>query len=230
MIGTQSGNSCASFPKLFLMIGETRQTKALYREYYGYFTDGEDVSFGNENINLKCKDFNSEIETNYLQFSNEDKEIFSSNNHCFYYYEQSVDDNKIVASKEKCEEGKFTKYATVANLRCAYVDISFNSKNGNSKNYKTCFPFLSEDIKSGKLNEFTKYNLDEIFTKEFPGESDINYTIKITAGDDVSAIYNTETGKMIDENAHEDEHGSGYSYSYIITIPKFLIILFLIIF
>lgn len=50
MIGTQSGNSCASFPKLFLMIGETRQTKALYREYYGYFTDGEDISFGNENI------------------------------------------------------------------------------------------------------------------------------------------------------------------------------------
>lgn len=115
-------------------------------------------------------------------------------------------------------------------MRCAYVDISFNSKNGNSKNYKTCFPFLSEDIKSGKLNEFTKYNLDEIFTKEFPGESDINYTIKITAGDDVSATYNTETGKMIDENAHEDEHGSGYSYSYIITIPKFLIILFLIFF
>jgi len=207
---------CTITPKEIAKMFVDEQTKALYREFMFIEGNGEDFipnDSQSTKIQIDCKDLNTEIDSSFFSFSEDDKKLI--NEHCIIYHYQTLEE-VFKASYETCKKGELTKYAKDAGFKCVYADINFKSKNGDIENFQTCFPFSKEDIKKGKLNELLKSYLDEVFSKEiFPGESDPNYDFKVK-GDGISASYDSKTGKL--------------NKSDMIKINMYLILLFLILF
>ena len=212
---------CIEIPKMISNNLKNNQALALFREgmlFYG----GDEIDmnfFGDDTvkeITLECKNGSIKFDSNFLNFSEEDKNLIS-NGHCLEYYNSSQN-NDMEATKEKCTTGKFSQYGTDAGLKCVYSDITFRA--GREKNnFQVCFPFIDEDLSNGKLNDFTKSILDEISKEMFPNEEDVYYEIQIR-GDGISARYNSITGKLANNT----------SIYYMVKIYMYLILFSFILF
>ena len=218
---------CLSLPRMISSMFKNTQTMALFREFMLFYNEGEDIipniNKNNIKVEFNCEDINKEVDLSYFYYSEEEKNfIRTSNEHCFEYHFQSTE-NDLQVSNEICQKGAFTQYAINAGLKCVFVDITFISGNEKKENFKTCYPFLTEDLKNGELNELSKSYLEDISNEIFPGESDITYEMK-AIGDDISASYNSKTGKLINEKKGKR------SKSDMVNISKYLIILLLILF
>ena len=219
---------CKSMPRIFTSIIQNSQTLALFREDMLFYNEGEDIipnpNKNNIKVEFNYEDINKEVDISYFYYSEEEKNfILNSNEHCFEYYDQSTE-NDMQVSKEICQNGKFTQFATDAGLKCVFANITFISRREKKENFKTCFPFLTEDLKNGELNEFTKSYLKDISNDIFPGESDITYELK-AEGNGISASYNSQTGKMTNEKKSKRSKSDMVNVS-----SKYLILIFLILF
>ena len=212
---------CIEILKMISNNIENKQVLALFRE--GILFNGEDEIdmniFGDDTvkeITLECKDGSIELDSNFLNFSREAKNLIS-NGHCLeYYYSSQIND--MEATREKCTTGKFSQYGTDAGLKCVYSEITFRA--GSEKNnFQVCFPFIDEDLSNGKLNDFTKSFLDELSKEMFPNEEDVYYEIQIR-GDGISARYNSKTGKLANNT----------SIYYMVKIYMYLILFWFILF
>lgn len=216
---------CIDRPEFIEIINADKKTRPLLREFSGFniFNDGEGSINDNQNqnkqANIFCKDFNTEVNySEFIYFSNEEKDILQSEDHCFYYHFIEFDDNNTEDIKNLCKKGKFTKYAIDSGMKCAYVEITFDSKTKGSFVVKTCFPFIEEDAEV--LNQFTKIYLDTIAT-EFDKEA--TYTFNAVVENQISISYDSKTGKLTNNNKKE-------SKSEVIKIYYFLIILLILLF
>lgn len=219
---------CIFMQRMFSSISQNSQAMALFREFMLFYNEGEDfipnINKNNIKVEFICEDINKEVDLSYFYYSKEEKNfILNSKNHCFEYYFQSTQ-NDMQVSNEICQNGTFTQFANNAGLKCVFVDITFISGNEKKENFKTCFPFLTEDLKNGELNEFAKSYLKDISNDIFPGKSDITYEMK-AIGNDISVSYNSKTGKMINE-----KKGKTSKSDMVNICSKYLIILFLILF
>lgn len=217
----ESNFECIDKPEFIEFFNADKKIKPLFREFIGYSTNGEYGSLiGEENkkANVICKDFNNEVDFSEFYYSKEEKEIFKSEDHCFNYHNLTFGENELEPIKNLCNNGKFTKYATDAGLKCAYVEITFiPMKESNPLNIKTCFPFIKEDAKNEVLNQFTKSYFDSLAT-----QFNAFYTLNAVVQNEISVNYDSKTGKLTDNNKNNK--------SNVVKIYNFLIILLIFLF
>ena len=221
---TEKQNSlCKIEDKANLVIFKDKKLTALYRESSGYESAIQNSFVDVDKhyvIKTECNDGSYEADSSILTFSSEEKKILESEDHCLYYH------NKYLESEEKaddaiCQKGQLTKNAIDEGLKCGYYNITFKSKEGVTKNYKTWYLVNNDDIKSGKLNPLTQKLFEQYGLIMFDGDNEVSYSFEVTAGDDISASYDSKEGKMIDNKKGKSD---------IIKISKFLGLLFLILF
>ena len=112
---------------------------------------------------LRDKDLAFQKETNYyyvrndikitcnnavyeINYTDEDKAILESEEHCFYY-------NNI--EQDKCKNRKLTESAKNAGFECAYYTLIYNGRT-----YNVCYLVNTDIIKTKKLDEKIKYGLE----------------------------------------------------------------------
>lgn len=214
---------CQSTDKSLSTIYGDEKIFSLYREMTIYkLVNYQNYAY--QNVNQKyqynCKDRNFEINTKDSHFTSKEKEILESKEHCLYYHFQSIDE-KLSVSDDICQKGLLTEASTKAGYKCGYFDIIFKANDGETENYKTCFLFNKDEIKSGKLNDFFKDILDgygnDIFSDDYE-----SYSFKLSAGDDISASYDSKEGKIVD-NSKKNKSGIIKTFKYYILL---LLILF----
>jgi hypothetical protein len=212
---------CTISEKANLEIFHDKRLSILYKEVDGYESSkkGSLKQEGDTHYKYEyyCKDGNYTLDSNLFTYTQEEIEILSSKEHCLYYHDQAINE-QITASDSLCQNGKLNKFATDEGFKCGYFDITFNLKDGNTENLKTCYIISKVDIKSGTLNYSTKKLLDEYAYRISNGYNDVTYTIEISSGDDISASYNSKDERLTD---HKNE-------SDMIKVSKYLTLLFLI--
>ena len=187
-------------------------SKSIIREKMGYEFKGTILDDGEEGaLNLACKDFKIELEQSFWTFSDEEKEILKEEDHCFSLHDRTIY-RDLEPTEDLCKNGKLTKYASDAGLKCAYSELTLITKN-QEESIKTCFPIFKGDIDSGNLNGFTIDYLNEI-ADEYEADS---YKLSAIAEDEPIFTYDSKTaGKK--------------SKSDMVNISKYFMLLFLLFF
>ena len=205
-------NVCTLTKKIFLSIFENAKLKALYREYESYLNIKDGDNSNNELdyslvSDYKCKDGNFTMENNLFKLTEEEKGIINSENHCFYLNDDYIK-NKKSASNEICQNRTLTQNAKDEGLKCGFFDITFKSKSGETQNVKTCHIVNTDDIKydikSGKLNSYTKNLLNNGFG--LFGKEEVTYTFNLIVGKEISASYDSETDKIVNNNNNNNNN------------------------
>lgn len=210
-IASTDYSECQGTPSYIKFLTQ-ENSKSIIREHMGYELDGNILDNEEEGaLNLACNDFKIELEQSFWTFSDEEKEILSSEQHCFRLHERTIN-NEFEATKDLCKNGKLTKYASDSGLKCVYSELILIFKN-HEQIFKTCFPILKGDINSGNLNKFTKYYLDGV-----ADEAD-SYKLSAIVEGGSKVTYDSKTGLVTKK-----------SKSDMINISKYFIILLLLFF
>ena len=195
-------DSCILYNKNYLGILKDKKTMAVLREEVGFRTTRnpdayEESEKSNYKLKIECNDGSVEVDPNSYVFSQEEKSLFESENHCLSYFEKYLD-GKDKANDSICQKGTLTKNAADEGFICGFYNMTFKLGEGETKNYQTCFMVNNEDIKSGKLSAFTKYYLDEmgIEALDEDNELDLNYIFEVTVG---SSTASYKEGTIINE-------------------------------
>ena len=231
-------NVCTLTNKIFLSIFNNAKLKALYREYESYLNIKDGDNSNNELdyslvSDYKCKDGNFTMENNLFKLTEEEKGIINSENHCFYLNDDYIK-NKKSASNEICQNRTLTQKAKDEGLKCGFFDITFKSKSGETQNVKTCHIVNTDDIRSEKLNSYTKNLLNNGFG--LFGKEEVTYTFNLIVGKEISASYDSGTDKIVNNtnnNNNNDSDGGGKKdddkdAQSIIKISKYLSLLLIL--
>lgn len=218
---------CQIDDKTNLEIFKDEKIASLYRESNGYqeFYNGGGFQDNDDETQLvmeyKCKDGSYKLNTNFLIYTSDEKQILASKDHCLYLHNYYLDDKS--ASNEICQKGILTQNAINKGLKCGYFDVTFYLKDGKTKNFKTCYIINPDDFTSGQLNSVTKKLFEQYSLSISDGGDDVTYSFDVTVGDEISGSYDSQEGKLVNNKSKK-------STSSMIQLSKYLSILLLILF
>ena len=200
--------SCTLYSKNYLGLLKDKKTMTVLREEVGFRTTRnpdayEESEKYNSKLKIECNDDSVEVDPNSFVFSQEEKSLFESENHCLSYFEKYLD-GREKANDSICQKGTLTKNAADEGFICGFYNMTFKLGEGETKNYQTCFMVNNEDIKTGRLNSFTRYYLDEmgIEALDEDNELDLNYIFEVTVGNSTASY---KEGTIIDEDNEGNE-------------------------
>ena len=233
----QDLHTCTSLPKmldLFYNLAQMPETKAMANETFGYylynlnesyeipdFPDIPDYPYDTQvDFSLQCPN-NKNFEMTVKAFTEEEKAILRSENHCLFPLFDSIKNDELpnIDKSVKCENHKLLPSSIDQHIECGYVSIKA-SFDGGDENIKTCMLFnenvLDQIFKTGLLDELIKKAKEES-----GGEDD---------DDD-----DEEEGKLKKATIEfYNSKGKKYTYTYesscFVLISKFLLLFILFLF
>ena len=122
---------------------------------------------------VSCKDIEVNITSDYLEYSEADKNIIKSEDYCLNYYYESISND--FQGKHDCKNGKVLDSSKNAGLECGNIEIKVKMK-GQTQKMKSCFLY-SYDLYSKFPSELLKELFSEIFTNSDRYDS---YTITLS--------------------------------------------------
>lgn len=205
------GSNCQMDLKGFNKIANDPKLMAIYREMNG-FQYAMENSFGEEEESFiykyKCEKNEYQVDSSFLYFSESEKTILKSKDHCLYH-QYHYDMNKPVdATEDQCNNGKLLQSTEKEGIQCALYDISVGNKNA-----KTCLLF-NNDLSTKSLDDLTLKSIKEI-VYILSGE-DSPFTIKIS-WDGQSGVYDSKT-KEFTKNKSEFIKISKYFLLFLLSL------------
>ena len=168
------------------------------------------ILFGRKNENLfnfvyeqkiVCRYESSKIDIN--KFGNEDDiNILNSNNHCLYYFNQTMIKGKHISiSKDTCFNADLLEDSKDFNIECGYFDFTLIYKNGVKKSYQTCYLFNPNFLNYKQFDYYTKLNIESIKDKYLAEDENknkfISFTIDISLSNEISVKYSSLDEQLI---------------------------------
>ena len=209
---------------------------AMFYEGTGYYYTGEE-EFGDLDYydgEFTCSSGNYKSLPN-VQFTDEEKAVFSLPNHCLNYNNNSIYKSQKV-TKNECFNAALLNSTKKVGITCGYFEFNFIYE-GKEMNLNTCY-FVNPDlIKVGSFDYDEKTSFSEIVAKYIYQENwDLQYidlikippyTFKAYSDEKSVAFYNSTSNSFIvltSETSDDHEHEEAKP----INISKLLILIFLL--
>ncbi len=156
-----------------------------------------------------------------IQYTEDDKKILKSNNHCLYYH-YKVLSKELVNSKDTCLNADLLKSSEDLGIECGYYEFTIYNEIIGEKTIKTCYLFNPEIIKNKNIDDGNKYIFNRI-ASELSGDGKFSsYTFDIHYSNEVSFSYDSKTNEL-SEISEKDSSNILYIYKHIFLLFLFLI-------
>ena len=175
---------------------ETENGKLILKEAMGYelFYFGEETDYNSRASDIKCKDGDLYIEINKDDYSNEEKENFKSENHCLRFFYSGKEEE---ITEDICYNSEVVTAKEGSGISCGFYEFTLNLVNGTSKQFKTCYLFNDDIVKTKNMGYWTKmFSINFGFLKL--GKDLYNYRVFFSNSKGNTLIYDSSTDTVID--------------------------------
>lgn len=141
------------------------------------------------------------------KYTDADKKKLKSENHCLYYYFNSIGENlfnnkNISISKDKCINAESLDVTKNSDIYCAYADVAILYSDGTKNEFKTCYFLPSESIKTKQLDPTTEAALKRFAEAEADNNKILNeYEAKLVDKNGRTLTYNSNKGVIETSNS-----------------------------
>ena len=164
----------------------------MIKEFRGYFIAKNYNDYLTYNENTICKDKTTFLNFDYNEFTDEEKIILNSYNHCLYYYFLPYDN----LEKKDCFNSELLQSSKDKEIKCGYYNFIITIRNGGTENFQTCYFFNPDFLEYKTIDWNTKKYFDEL-VNDFSDYDFQSYNIMISTNDGIYAEYNSETNKIV---------------------------------
>lgn len=192
----ETEEQCTIFPSPAKSVAEMVKTKeygAYSKEFTGFVLyslnkDTEDEKEKLEEIKMKntisCKDAEVNINIGYEEYSEEEKNIFKSEDYCLNYYIEDMSTG--FQGKHDCKNGKVLDSSKSMGFECGNMEIKVKIQ-GQSQKFKTCFLY-SYEFYSKYSSELLNQQFSEIFNFNYEGIDSYTITFSDSNGENRISI------------------------------------------
>ena len=175
-------------------------------------------------FNVTCNSSSSYYDLANYNYTDKEKQILKSPNHCLYYYYNSLgsedfSQNKTSITKDVCFNAESLDITKKENIYCSYYEYTIIFEDKSKTETKTCYLIPSENFKFGKLDTTSEESLYYVIDsqKNKTGKLVTNYEVKVS----------NKNGETIHYNLNED---TANNFFYSVNFSKILLFgLFLLI-
>lgn len=180
---------------------EKETTKALFKEIWGYalYNMGAGSNMKME-MTYTCKDGTASMKFGFDTYTDEEKEILRSENHCMRYI-YGIND---FTTKEECFNSVILPSSKNVGLSCGYFEFNIKYSDGTSENFKSCNIFNKDVITNGHLDDKTKETLQTFVNNNADDEKIVlSYVVDFSDDKGHKVVYDSITqsikssGKML---------------------------------
>ena len=183
------------------------QIESIAIEEYGILEVYLNIDIPRIKEKITCSKNSATYNFGDYKYTEADKKKLKSENHCLYYYFNSIGENlfrdrNISISKDKCINAESLDITKNADIYCAYADVAILYSDGTKNEFKTCYFLPSESIKSKQLDPTTEAALKRITDTEADKNKIVNeYEAKLVDKNGRSITYNSKKGIVETSNS-----------------------------
>ena len=183
------------------------QIESIAIEEYGILEVYLNIDIPRIKEKITCSKNSATYNFGDYKYTEADKKKLKSENHCLYYYFNSIGENlfrdrNISISKDKCINAESLDITKNADIYCAYADVAILYSDGTKNEFKTCYFLPSESIKSKQLDPTTEAALKRITDTEAGKNKIVNeYEAKLVDKNGRSITYNSKKGIVETSNS-----------------------------
>ena len=235
----EPGNLCSIVDKTLIKSYIQPKYYAMFYEVTGYYSllegEFEALDFFTGEFTCSSGNYTSSLD---VQFTDEEKVVFSSSNHCLNYNYKSIYNSQNV-SKNQCLNAVLLDSTKKVGITCGYYEFNFIYE-GKEMNLNTCYFVNLDLLKVGSLDYDEKTSFDEIVAKYIYQENwdgdyiDLikipPYTFKVYSDEKNVSFYDSTKNTLVagHEESKDEESKDEESKAINISKPLILILLFLL--
>jgi hypothetical protein len=178
----------------------------------------------------ECKNGNANITNEIYIFSESEKEILNSENHCLAHMFEYIKDPK--KTKKECSDALLTEQAKKEGITCALYEFAYTLRNRKNKMTRNSCYLLNPDSINNEAKakrEIKKFAMSLLFDDEEADFENFQVTISDNSNHSFSYDSTTDTLKNSDSNSNGNAANTNSdNNSRLISFSKYLFLLLLI--
>ena len=222
---------------LLKKIYEEKKYKALQKELYGFLKYGLYIYEDNgekyyiapnlsHNQTYKCKDGSYKISFGYDTYTENEKKVLESDNHCLKYFYRHMYEENFEYDEEKdkyylkqvsnndCFNANLLQSSKDDGISCGYYEFKLNYVDGTTDTLTTCYFYNENFYKNGEFDEQTKIEFETLINQYSSenGKVSKSYITQFSDSEGNTYVFDSSTGKI------ESSNGSFYKLNFMILI------------
>jgi hypothetical protein len=204
-----------------------KQIESIAIEQFGILEVYLDIDIPRIKEKITCSKNSATYNFGDYNYTQADKKKLKSENHCLYYYFNSIGENlfndkNISISKDKCINAESLDITKNSDIYCAYADVAILYSDGTKNEFKTCYFLPSESIKSKQLDPTTEAALKKFAETEADKNKVLSeYEAKLVDKNGRSLTYNSNKG-VIDSSRTSNSKFNSVNIFMIFTVLMLL--------
>jgi hypothetical protein len=214
---------------------EDKKYKAFIKELFGFLEYGHKYGYSiSYEQTYKCKDGTYKMSFGYDTYTENEKKILKSDNHCLKYFYRYLDEENFEYDEEKdkyylkqvsnneCFNANLLQSSKDEGLSCGYYEFKLNYIDGTTDTLTTCYFYNENFYKNGEFDEQTKKEFETLISlySSENGKVSKSYITKFSDSEGNSYVFDSSTGKMESNNlnSNSDSNGAFYKINFLILI------------
>lgn len=185
-----------------------KQIESIAIEDYGILKAYADIDIPRLKEKITCSSATATYEFGGYTYTSSDLQKLKSENHCLYYYYNSIQRNlftksSVSISKDLCINAESLDVTKNADIYCAYAEVAILYSDNTKTEFKTCYFLPSESIKTGQLDPTTEAALKGVSDNQASKSHKVvsEYEAKLVDKNGRSITYNSNKGIIASSNS-----------------------------
>ena len=185
-----------------------KQIESIAIEDYGILKAYANIDIPRLKEKITCSSATATYEFGGYTYTSSDLEKLKSENHCLYYYYNSIQRNlftksSVSISKDLCINAESLDVTKNADIYCAYAEVAILYSDNTKTEFKTCYFLPSESIKTGQLDPTTEAALKGVSDNQATKSNKVvsEYEAKLVDKNGRSITYNSIKGIVASSNS-----------------------------
>lgn len=199
---------CSSVFTKYVSQSMMKQIESIAIEDYGILKAYADIDIPRLKEKITCSSATATYEFGGYTYTSSDLQKLKSENHCLYYYYNSIQRNlftksSVSISKDLCINAESLDVTKNADIYCAYAEVAILYSDNTKTEFKTCYFLPSESIKTGQLDPTTEAALKGVSDNQASKSNKVvsEYEAKLVDKNGRSITYNSNKGIVASSNS-----------------------------
>ena len=209
-VNSYSGDTeiCSAVFTKYVSQSMMKQIESIAIEDYGILKAYANIDIPRLKEKITCSSATATYEFGGYTYTSSDLEKLKSENHCLYYYYNSIQRNlftksSVSISKDLCINAESLDVTKNADIYCAYAEVAILYSDNTKTEFKTCYFLPSESIKTGQLDPTTEAALKGVSDNQATKSNKVvsEYEAKLVDKNGRSITYNSIKGIVASSNS-----------------------------